>query len=49
MPDFGTYNDLTQFQLTINESFVIKSASAQSLKKSVFLAHSSKDARYSLE
>lgn len=46
MPDFVTYNDLTRFQLTINESVVIKSASAQLSDKNVFLAHSSKDAGY---
>jgi len=46
MPEFATFLDLTRFQLTLNESVVIKSASAQSVNKTVFLAYSSKDSEY---
>ena len=46
MPEFATYHDLASLQSSINESVVIKSASAQTLNKTVFLAHSSKDAAY---
>lgn len=46
MPDFATFNDLNRFKLTINEASIIKSARTASVGKTVFLAHSSKDAQY---
>ncbi len=46
MPDFATFQDVNKFKRNINEAAIAKSASASKLNKTIFLAHSSKDAQY---
>ncbi len=46
MVDFATFRDLERRRQSLNESVMLREASASKVGKTVFLAHSSRDAQY---